>query len=103
GLEVGEVEAEALVEEARVEAELQLRGGPRAELRVALVVGAEGGRGAPADRLPGTNGVERARGAAGLPVRGAQLHRPPGLVPERLLGEDPRAADLGVHLQAEVV
>jgi hypothetical protein len=72
---VREVEADAVVEEARVEADSnsRLRSGPRSGLPTDAaspcdIVGA-------GHRVVRAQGVERARLLAGLPVRGAQAQR----------------------------
>src|SRR5690606_6857439 len=53
--------------------------------------------------IPRAHGVEGARSAPRLPVRGAQLDLPPRRAPEALVAHHPGARHLRVDLQAEAL
>src|SRR5690606_24992667 len=99
----GQVGAEPAVEPAGIEAELDLAGPLRPEVRVPDVAGREGGGAAEGEGAPGPGGIEGAGRASGVPDRRAELDlAPPGL-PERLVGDDVRRADLRVDLEPELL
>src|SRR5262249_31220279 len=94
---------ETVAEHGRIEADLDLARALRSEVRVADVEWEERRGAAPADRIPGSHGVERARRTSGLAPREPKLHLRNRLRPERFIGSDPAEARLRVHLQAKVL